>query len=181
MATATATATVSAPAKHPVTVMLPPVRASGGRTGFNQAVTGVGDDGNITGERTAYEGVIEMLPGDLLLNVRPAGGAKDSRKNAALFYVQRDGSLGLILCLPWPEDKDRLARRIKAYFDALRVRDEVNAEAAVSCESDVFRQSVRRALSEGLSPAVLMGIVRSEATARPAQTAIGGTAAHRDT
>ncbi len=95
-------------------VLTPPIKGSGNRFGENIIVTDVNEEASrINGEQVEGHVRIDMEHGDLLLNIRPAGLAKDKAKLATLFAAVE--GLHLLMSAPWPEAKPRLIRRIIAF------------------------------------------------------------------
>jgi hypothetical protein len=90
-----------------LTVKLPNVKGSGGRKGYNLLVVGTKGDDEFQGEYLESE-TAEMLPGDLVLAVKPIGNAHDHKIGAVLYRA--DGSAennlrALAVRTDWPQCK----------------------------------------------------------------------------
>ncbi len=97
-------------------VMTPITASSGGRNGYNQFVTDVDEAReHIGGEKIDGQVRTQMRHGDLLLNVRPSGFAKDRHSFTATLFVAIEDNLQLLMTLNWPERRRQIIRRIIAY------------------------------------------------------------------
>jgi len=98
----------------PLQVNLPDVSGPGGRKGHNKLVVGIKNGDELQGENLEGDKA-EMLPGDLLLSIRPLGKAKDHHNWGVLLYVADDKAennlRNLVVRTDWPQCKEFIARR----------------------------------------------------------------------
>lgn len=120
---------------NPITVKLPNVKASGGRKGWNKLIVGVNQAGDMQGEFLEGD-MAEMLPGDVLLSVKPIGTAS-SHEHGVLIYVadeQAHGNLKLRRSrTDWPACKDIVAADVHGM---LKLRPEPDAECP-ACDAEL--------------------------------------------
>lgn len=156
---------------RPLQVNLPDVTGPGGRKGWNKLVVGIKNGTDFQGEYLEGDKA-EMLPGDLLLSVRPIGKAKD-HKQGALLYVADDNAennlRNLVVRADWPQCQEFLAQRCEGLL-AGRIApgecpqcDEAPSQVAIVVKEAPeilgLRVATCVALANGVDPAEVQQIV----------------------
>jgi hypothetical protein len=144
---------------NPIRVNLPSVKGSGSRKGWNKLI--VGTKGGDEFQCEILEGdSAEMLPGDLLLSVKPVGTANDNKMGAVLYRAdpQAENNLRtLVVRTDWPHCKEFLVSKCDGL---LSQRPTPGIEpASVTTDPQVivdFRAAAGAALQAGFNMADLL-------------------------
>jgi hypothetical protein len=148
---------------NPIRVKLPGVKGSGSRKGWNKLIVGTKGSDEFQGEFLDGDSA-EMLPGDLLLSVKPIGMASSNSMGAVLYRADplaENNLRTLVVRTDWPHCKEFLVGKCDGL---LAQRPTPGMEPAlVATDPQViadFRAAAVAALQAGFNMADLLAQVQ---------------------
>jgi hypothetical protein len=181
---------------NPIKVRLPAVEGTGGRKGWNKLVVGVKDNDELQGE-FLEGGEAEILPGDVLVTVKPTGNARDKGFGVIVWLAadQAHGNLRPVRTrTDWPACKEIIARDVRHFLELRPAPGEQPTSEQCPCDAPAggptsikveiepgpavgtvmalratldARQAIIRALELGVSPHELQTILTAAIVCRP--------------